>query len=570
MERNKLWIGAGRTYTWNETRETAIRLIISIRRMYEEKKDWHTNTCPVFSPMRVWEFTREDSMLWRNLGMDKEVSRIFPKWLFDNCSPRLLRDAKGRCYNSLGFVSAVMYRMLTGYLPYNTDNLWTESEKERIGPGRTALIDVGMRCAFEGKEESYKKLGYHLEMLLDIDGLKADESACTFEGHAIEAPDCHDGESDDSSMSFEDFIKKLDLVPNAQGKNDDEKSGDNNPWKHSVETPADTPEAKEPDVVDDDDDDDIDDLISGPDPAGRPKCNIEFRKARPDEKGFADVAGMDELKQKLEDEVLFVLRSPKLAKRYRLHAANGMILYGPPGCGKTYIAQKFAVESGMKFALITGSDLGSTYIHGSQSMIADLFSKAERKAPCVLCFDEIDALLPRRRSDGSSGDNSLSSEVNEMLSQLNNCHERGIFVIGTTNEPASIDPAILRAGRLEEMVYVPLPDMATRRLLFAHALKDRPLADDIDYDALATKTEGYVSSDISLIADRAALRAAKRCELIGMDDLNEVIGKTRRSIAADDMKRYQQMKTQFEGNDARRSSQRPRIGFAAACQDNVR
>lgn len=570
MERNKLWIGAGRTYTWNEARETAIRLIISIRRMYEEQKDWQTNTCPVFAPMRVWEFTREDSMLWRNLGMDKEVSRNFPKWLYDNCSPRLLRDARGRNYNSLGFVSAVMYRMLTGHLPFKMDNLWTESEKERIGLGRIALIDVGMRGAFDGKEESYKKLGYHLEMLLDIDGLKADESVCTFEGNATETPDYHDGESDDSSMGFEDFIKKLDLVPNAQDKNDDKKSGEDNSWEHSVETPVNTPEAKVPDVDDDEDDDDIDDLISGPDPAGRPKCNIEFRKARRGEKGFAEVAGMDELKQKLEDEVLFVLRSPKLAKRYRLNAANGMILYGPPGCGKTYIAQKFAVESGMKFALITGSDLGSTYIHGSQSMIADLFSKAERNAPCVLCFDEIDALLPRRRSDGSSGDNSLSSEVNEMLSQLNNCHERGIFVIGTTNEPESIDPAILRAGRLEEMVYVPLPDMATRRLLFAHALQNRPLADDIDYDALATKTEGYVSSDISLIADRAALRAAKRCELIRMDDLNEVIGKTRRSIAADDMKRYLQMKTQFEGNNTRRSSQRPRIGFAAACQDNVR
>lgn len=595
MKRSKLWLGSfGRTYTWNETRETAIRLILSIKNKQDNKEDWFTATDRLSDLRRVWEFTREDAKVWRHAGLDAAASAIFPKWLYDYQASELYHPKGTTPTNAVTFTCTVMYRMLTGRLPQQNEELWSIEEEETIGEFKTTFIEAGLTLFGISEKDINLMLTSILKMLLTNEELAKDNSACTFcpdvEFSDVEKEMLKEMDEDIKGLTM--FIDEFDLVPVDDAtavKKEEAKEEEHQPnlpkstniedvkkWLEKRRTMMkeedDDEKKKEESENNDDDEPDLDDLFSSSDSSGRPGCSIEFRKAKKGERGFEDVAGMDELKQKLQDEVLFVLKSPELAKVYKLHAANGMILYGPPGCGKTFIAEKFAVESGMKFALIKGSDLGCTYIHGSQTMIADLFQKAERNAPCVLCFDEIDALLPRRsKSDGSGGDSCISSEVNEMLSQLNNCNERGIFVIGTTNEPENIDPAIMRAGRLEELVYVPLPDLATRRLLFTKALEGRPVADDIDIEVLATSAEGYVSSDISLMADRAALRAAKRCELITMADLMEVIGKTRRSIAAEDMKRYQRMRLRIENNDRRCAGQFPRIGFAAtACRDEIR
>lgn len=221
--------------------------------------------------------------------------------------------------------------------------------------------------------------------------------------------------------------------------------------------------------------------------------------------GFADVAGMDSLKKMLSERVIWVLRDKEKARRYRLLPPNGMLLYGPPGCGKTYFAEKFAEESRFNYMVVNGSDVGSTYIHGTQGKIAALFKEAAAKAPTVLCFDEFDSFVPAR---GSEAARHRPEEVNEFLSQLNNCAQRGIFVIGTTNRMDMIDPAVLRKGRLDLHVEVPAPEHETRRLMFVHHLKGRPLAEDIDLDRLADQTDGYASSDIAFIANDAALIAA--------------------------------------------------------------
>lgn len=148
-------------------------------------------------------------------------------------------------------------------------------------------------------------------------------------------------------------------------------------------------------------------------------------------RGFAEVAGLDELKQKLSDEVIWPLKNKAKAARYRIVPPSGMLLYGPPGCGKTFFAQKFAEETGFAFKLICPSDIGGMIIHQTQMKVAELFEEAQRMAPCIICFDEIDAMVPRRTS--TPGMEYVNTEVNEFLAQMNNCGEKGIFIIGTTN-----------------------------------------------------------------------------------------------------------------------------------------
>lgn len=222
-------------------------------------------------------------------------------------------------------------------------------------------------------------------------------------------------------------------------------------------------------------------------------------------KGFADVAGMDDIKAMLQQKVLFLLKNPEKAQKYKLTLPNGMLLYGPPGCGKTFFAEKFAEEAGLNYICVKGSDIGSSYIHGSQSKIAQLFEEAEHKAPSVICFDEFDAMVPKRSSAETSA--LMNPEVNEFLTQMNNCSQRGIFVIGTTNQKGLIDPAILRTGRLDIHVEVGAPDKTTRKKMFDLYLKDRPCI-GVNTEELSEKTDNYSSSDISFIVNDAALVAA--------------------------------------------------------------
>lgn len=243
--------------------------------------------------------------------------------------------------------------------------------------------------------------------------------------------------------------------------------------------------------------------------------------------GFEDVAGMDLLKKELSDKVIWVLKNKETAEMYRITPPNGMLLYGPPGCGKTFFALKFAEESGFNYQLINGSDIGSTLVHGSQIKISELFKEAEKNAPTVLCFDEFDAFVPVR---GARGAEYAAEEVNEFLSQLNNCSQRGIFVIGTTNRKDMIDPAVLRKGRMDFHFFIPEPDFETRKLMFQKHLRNRPLSDDIDYDVLAGMTDNYASSDIAFIVNEAALAAALAKELIGQRHLEGAIKGNRSSL----------------------------------------
>lgn len=269
--------------------------------------------------------------------------------------------------------------------------------------------------------------------------------------------------------------------------------------------------------------------------------------------GFADVAGMDDLKKLLNESVLYVLRDKERTERYRLTIPNGMLLYGPPGCGKTFIAERFAEEAGYNFRFVKSSDLASIYIHGTQEKIGELFAEARACAPCVLYFDEFEALVPRRADTNTSH----AGEVNEFLSQLNNCGKDGVFVIATTNQPQLIDEAVLRRGRIDYIIYVPMPDMAARAELFSIHLRKRPCADNIDNNRLARLTERYVASEIAFIVSQAALVASRTDEPITQSLLERIIRETTPRTTVDMLRRYESMRQKLE----QINTTGPRIGF---------
>lgn len=272
--------------------------------------------------------------------------------------------------------------------------------------------------------------------------------------------------------------------------------------------------------------------------------------------GFADVAGMDELKKRLNEEVIDIIKNPEKYKRLRVKIPNGILLYGPPGCGKTYIAEKFAEEVGCNYMYVHCSDVASPYIHGGQEKIAALFEKANENAPTVLFLDELDAMLADR-----SRHNNVSEygEVNEFLTQLNNCADNHVFVIGATNNPKGIDSAALRSGRLDIKVYVPAPDESERIDLFKLYLKDI-VEDDVDYDLLAQKTDGYVSKDVCSLINNAARETARaNLELISMQTLLDTIEKYKNqfpSVSKDVLKQHERLREEFENHIDRKP-----IGF---------
>ena len=283
------------------------------------------------------------------------------------------------------------------------------------------------------------------------------------------------------------------------------------------------------------------------------EAKVEVQKSHGN--GFKDIAGMDELKQMLTQKVIFILKDKEKAAKYKLLPPNGMLFYGPPGCGKSFFAEKFAEETGFNFMLVKASDLGSIYVHGSQGKIADLFKKAEESKPTIICFDEFDAFVPNRSNKGAEHQ---AGEVNEFLSQLNNCAQRGIFVIATSNRPDMIDPAVLRTGRIDKLVYVPMPDKAARREMFKLHLEGRPCS-EIDADRLAELTDGFIASDIAYIVNDAAMGAAFSDKPITQELLETTISSIHPSISQEVVNSYENLRQKMEDVDTR--NKRPKIGF---------
>jgi ribosome biogenesis ATPase len=225
---------------------------------------------------------------------------------------------------------------------------------------------------------------------------------------------------------------------------------------------------------------------------------------------WADVGALEEVREELAFALARPIAEPELFEALGLRAATGVLLFGPPGCGKTLVARAAAAESGANFISIKGPELLDKYVGESERAVRRLFARARAAAPCILFFDEMDALAPRR--GGDAGNAPAERLVNQLLAEMDGAEgRRGVYVVAATNRPDMIDPALLRPGRLDRVVYVPLPPAAARGAILRAAARATPLGGDVDLEALGAspRLAGFSGADLAALVREACVALLK-------------------------------------------------------------
>ncbi|GBG36614.1 ATPase AAA [Mycobacterium montefiorense] len=250
--------------------------------------------------------------------------------------------------------------------------------------------------------------------------------------------------------------------------------------------------------------------------------------------GLDDVAGMADVKRQIELSLLGPIRNPELMKAYKVSARGGLLLYGPPGCGKTYIAKAISGALGANFYQVGIADVLHHWFGESERSIRSVFDSARRNAPCVLFFDELDALGHRRSA--LSGTSGMRPIVNTLLEEMDSATSTndGVYVLGATNAPWDVDPALRRPGRFDRMIFVGLPDAEARTGILRSHMVDRPVA-GIDLKSIAKRTDGFSGADLAHVCDSAtqlAMSASMRSgqvRPVTMADVDEAAAQIRPS-----------------------------------------
>ena len=266
--------------------------------------------------------------------------------------------------------------------------------------------------------------------------------------------------------------------------------------------------------------------------------------------GWADIGGADEAQEKLKEGIELPLKNPGAFRRLGIRPAQGFLLYGPPGTGKTLLAKAVAKESEANFISIKSSDLLSKWYGESEQQISRLFARARQVAPCVIFIDEIDSLVPARGS-GANEPQVTARVVNTMLAEMDGMEElSSVVVVGATNRPGLVDPALLRPGRLDELVYVGTPDTAGREHILKIHTRNMPLADDVNLPAIAAEAERFTGADLEDLTRRAGMiairaRGAEVDQVTGAD-FREALADSRATVTEEMEAEYNRMKGELK------------------------
>eukprot|EP00004_Rigifila_ramosa_P013629 TRINITY_DN303_c0_g1_i1.p2 TRINITY_DN303_c0_g1~~TRINITY_DN303_c0_g1_i1.p2 ORF type:complete len:836 (+),score=240.81 TRINITY_DN303_c0_g1_i1:55-2562(+) len=280
-----------------------------------------------------------------------------------------------------------------------------------------------------------------------------------------------------------------------------------------------------------------------------------------------DIGGLENVKRELKETVQYPVEFPEKFAKFGMSPSKGVLFYGPPGCGKTLLAKAIANECQANFISIKGPELLTMWFGESEANVREIFDKARAAAPCVLFFDELDSIAKSR--GGSAGDAGGASDrvINQILTEMDGMNsKKNVFIIGATNRPDIIDSAVLRPGRLDQLIYIPLPDLGSRRQIFKAVLRKSPIAKNVDLEFLAQSTEGFSGADLTEICQRAcklAIRESIEKEVLierrkkelgdeaAMEDdvdpvpeitrahFEEAMRHARKSVSASDIRKYE-------------------------------
>ncbi|KAF7041332.1 hypothetical protein CFC21_051145 [Triticum aestivum] len=298
--------------------------------------------------------------------------------------------------------------------------------------------------------------------------------------------------------------------------------------------------------------------------------DVELEHISRDTHGYvgADLAALctENVKRELQETVQYPVEHPEKFEKFGMSPSKGVLFYGPPGCGKTLLAKAIANECQANFISIKGPELLTMWFGESEANVREIFDKARGSAPCVLFFDELDSIATQRGSSSGDAGGAADRVLNQLLTEMDGMNaKKTVFIIGATNRPDIIDPALLRPGRLDQLIYIPLPDVESRHQIFKACLRKSPLAKDIDLSALAKYTQGFSGADITEICQRACKYAIRENiekdierdrrrkdnpEAMEEDDVDEVaeiraahfeesMKYARRSVSDADIRKYQ-------------------------------
>ena len=259
---------------------------------------------------------------------------------------------------------------------------------------------------------------------------------------------------------------------------------------------------------------------------------------------FADIAGLEDVKEEIRLKMVYPFEHAELAEKFGIRAGGGVLLYGPPGTGKTMLAKATAGELDATFFRVSAADMLSKWVGEAEQNIKKLFDAAASEPRAVIFLDEIESLIPARRDDGGGVMQRVVPQVLQGMEGFDKSSKNRVLFLGATNVPWQLDPAVLRPGRFDEKVYVPLPDLAARAKMLELYLGKRPLAGDVDLAAFAVRLNGYSGADIKHICDRAALvpflQAAKNggAAEITAAVLNDAVADSPPSVSAEAVKRF--------------------------------